>query len=332
MLPRSLLAWTTLAALVAGGCSGLRLGLIDASVKRPSNIAVYFTVDTRDDQPVPSLTAQSFRIYEDGQPISAHESKQTILNPEVAAAHHTLLLIDMSGSVQGSGDVAVIQEAARAFGERVQRYQKVGIYAFDGSPQIYPIAGFSAGGGLANGAGRLGAFKGRDPSTNLNGAILEGLKVLRRQMAAAQAPLSFGTLVVFTDGTDRAHRVPRAQVERELYETDIEVLVIGVGAEIDEGSLKRIGKNGTILSKDRTQIATSFKAAAARVEASSKHYYLLGYCSPARAGKHELRVEATHQGQTGSLTYEFDASGFGPNCDPAARPTFNVRRPGKAKK
>jgi len=331
MVPRALLALTTLVALATGGCAGLRLGLIDASARRPSNLAIYFTVDNNDDQPVPSLTAQSFRIYEDGQPISVHESKQTILNPEVAAAHHTLLLIDMSGSVTGSGDVSVIQEAARAFGERIQKYQKVGIYAFDGDTQIHPIAPFTTGGALANGAGRLGSFKSRDPSTNLNGAVLEGLKVLRRQMSSSAAPLTFGTLVVFTDGTDRAHRVTREQLERELYETDLEVMVIGVGAEIDEGSLRRIGKNGTILTKDRSQITAYFHAAAARVEASSKHYYLLGYCSPSRAGKHELRIETTHQGQSGSLTYEFDAAGFAPGCDPTAKPAFNVRRPAKGK-
>jgi uncharacterized protein YegL len=330
MLPRLLLALTTLGALAASGCAGLRLSLIDASVKRPSNIAVYFTVDTTEDQPVPSLTAEQFKIYEDGQPISVLESKQTILNPEVAAAHHTLLLIDMSGSVTGSGDVSVIQEAARGFAERVQKYQKVAIYAFDGSPQIHPIVGFGSGGAVANGAARLGSYKARDPSTNLNGAVLEGMKLLRRQMTTSAAPLTFGTLVVFTDGTDRAHRVTREQLEREVYETDLDVMVIGVGAELDESSLRRIGKTQTILNKDRSQIAASFKAAADRVEASSKHYYLLGYCSPARAGKHELRIEATFQGKTGDVTYEFDASGFGPNCDPTARPTFNVRRP-KAK-
>ena len=331
MITRTLLGIATLAAFAAGGCSGLRLGLIDASVKRPSNIAVYFTVDTTEDQPVPSLTAESFRIYEDGQPISVHESKQTILNPEVAAAHHTLLLIDMSGSVTGSGDIGVIQEAARAFADRVQKYQKVAIYAFDGSPQIHPIVGFTTGPALAAGAGRLGTFKARDPSTNLNGAVLEGLKVLRRQMTTSAAPLTFGTLVVFTDGTDRAHRIPREQLEREVYETDLDVMVIGVGAEVDESSLRRIGKTETILNKDRSQITASFQAAAARVEASSKHYYLLGYCSPARAGKHELRIEATHQGKSGDLTYEFNATGFAPNCDPTAKPTFNVRRPGKAR-
>jgi hypothetical protein len=325
-----LIAIGFVAALAAAslGCgAGLKLTLIDASVRRPSNIAVYFTVDTSDGEPVGGLTAESFRIYEDDQPVSVLESRQTILNPEVAATHYTLLLVDMSGSVTGSGDVPAIVDAARAFGERVQKYQKVAVYAFDGSATIHPIVGFSSGGALAAGVARLGSYKPRDPSTNLNGAIMEAHKVLERQITGAPTPLAFGTLVVFTDGTDRAGRVPRDQLHQHLDEAELDLVVIGVGAEINEGELRTIGRKGAILSKDRAQVASSFEAAAARVEAYSKRYYLLGYCSPSRAGKHEVRIETSAQGRSGSLAYQFDATGFGPACDPTQKPSFNLKRP-----
>lgn len=314
-----------LAASIAIGCGPkpLRLTLIDASVQRPSNIAVYFTVETSDGEPVAGLTAESFRIYEDGQPVSVLESKQTILNPEVAAAHYTLLLVDMSGSVTESGDVPVIVESARAFSDRVQKFQKVAVYAFDGSSKIHPISGFGSGAGIE----RLASFKARDPSTNLNGAVVEALQVLSRQMASSSAPLTFGTLVVFTDGTDRAQRVPRDKLHEQLDMYDVDVIVVGVGAEIDSSELASIGRDGAILSKDRAQIASSFDAAAARVEAYSKRYYLLGYCSPARAGRHVLRIETTAQGATGAYEHEFDARGFGPKCDPTRPPSFSLKRP-----
>jgi hypothetical protein len=51
------------------------------------------------------------------------ESKHTILNPEVAADHFTLLVVDMSGSVSESGDVPAIVDAASAFCDRVGKYQ-----------------------------------------------------------------------------------------------------------------------------------------------------------------------------------------------------------------
>ena len=310
-----------------GSGPGLRLGLIDGSVQRPSNVAVYFTVDTSAGEPVAGLTVDSFQIYEDEQPVSVLESKQTILNAEVAATHYTLLLVDMSGSVTESGDVAVIVEAAKAFAARVEKYQKVAVYSFDGSVHVRPIVGFSTGGQLASGIDRLGRFEARDPSTNLNGAIVESLRVLRRQMSASSTPLTFGTLVIFTDGTDRAHRVSRDQLFQELGTAEVDVMVVGVGAEIDAGELQAIGRDGAILNKDRSQIASSFEAAAARVEALSKRYYLLGYCSPARAGKHQVRIEAQVGGRSGSLIYEFDAKGFGPSCDPSRPPAFNVKRP-----
>ena len=146
-------------------------------------------------------------------------------------------------------------------------------------------------------------------------------------MHAASTPLSFGTLVVFTDGTDRAQRVTRDQLYKELDTTDVDVMVIGVGAEVDGGELRAIGRRGAILSKDRAQIATSFERAAARVEAFSKRYYLLGYCSPARAGEHIVRIETTVNGKTGWQEYKFDARGFGPTCDPMRPPAFSVKRP-----
>ncbi len=309
--------------LVASCSKQLKLTLIDASVQRPSNVAVYFTVETANGEPVAGLTADAFRIYEDNQPVSILESKQTILNAEVAATHYTLLLIDMSGSVTESGDVPVIVEAARGFSERVQKFQKVAVYAFDGSPDIRQISGFGAGGGID----ALSSFKGRDPSTNLNGAVLEGIKVLHRQMASSPTPLTFGTLVVFTDGTDRAQRVPRDKLHEQLDKLDIDTMVVGVGAEIDGSELRAIGRHGAILSKDRAQIRASFDAAAARVEAFSKRYYLLGYCSPARAGEHVLRIETNANGASGSYEHKFDARAFGPNCDPTRTPTFNIKRP-----
>jgi hypothetical protein len=319
-----LLACVVVAAACGGSNRSLKLTLLDASVQRPSNVAVYFTVETASGEPVAGLAAERFQIYEDGQPVSVLESKQTILNPEVAAAHYLLLLIDMSASVSESDDVNVIVDGARQFGARVQKYQKVAVYAFDGSPSLHRVVGFTAGPQEA--IEQLSGYRPRDPSTNLNGAILEALKTLRSQMRSSPLPLTFGTLVVFTDGTDRAHRVPRERVHEELALAEMDVMVIGVGNEIDEGELRSIGKDGAILSKDRAQIAQAFEQMAARVEAHSKRYYLLGYCSPARAGDHEVTIETAHGGNRGALAYRFSAASFGPDCDPTRKPSFSLRR------
>ncbi|HEY5089709.1 MAG TPA: VWA domain-containing protein [Polyangia bacterium] len=327
---RTIPAWSlaiscSLLAGLSAGCAGLNLRLVDASVRKPSNVAVYFTVDTRGGQPVANLTPQDFHIYEDKQPVSILESKQTILQPEVAAIHYTLLLIDMSGSVVDSGDMPALIQAASSFGERVGPYQKVAVYTFDGSPHLTPVVGF--GGNVRAGVAALATRRPRDPSTNLNGAVIEGTRLLTQQMEHAPVPLRFGTLVVFTDGTDRAHRASPEDVDRALDGAGFETYVIGAGQEVDRTQLSRIGRSGTFTSQNRADVQKGFDEIGARIEAASRRFYLLSYCSPSRAGEHEVEVEAIAAGRSGRLSYRFNANGFGPNCDPKQKPAFDVHHP-----
>ena len=321
-------------ALIAGiGCARLELTSIKATQQRPSNVAVYFKVQTESGEPVSSLTANSFRIYEDGQLVSQYESKQTILNPQVAAIHYTLLLVDMSGSVSESGNSELIAQAVGTFTDRVEKLQKVGIYAFDGSPDIYPIAAFTdQEGGVKAGVQQLTTFQPKDPSTNLHGAVVKALDELDGALGRATQPLKFGTLVVFTDGTDRANRVAAEAMSQHIREKPFDVFAIGLGAEMKEPQLKEIGKNGTAMAADKNAVVKAFDDIGAKVEARTKSYYLLSYCSPSRAGKHLVRIEASavdSQGKNekiGSLQADFDATGFAPGCDPNAPPSFDVTK------
>jgi hypothetical protein len=322
--------FSALSLLVATGC-GLNLQLVDATVKKPSNVAVYFSVVDHKGDGVANLAAQQFHIYEDGKLVSPFESKQTILNPEVAAVQYTLLLVDMSGSVVQSGSVGELTDAAQAFSQRVSKLQEVAVYAFDGAKEIHPIVGFTSGGGsVQGGINALRSYKPRDPSTNLNGAVVEALSVLAKQMDKAQQPLRFGTLVVFTDGTDHAHRVSREDLVKALDDSapQISVFVIGVGAEVDPSELRAIGRSGAVLSKNPAEVKAAFDKIAQKVEDFTKSFYLLSYCSPARAGEHDVRVEAdVNKRGKGSLDYHFKADGFQPNCDPNTKPSFDVHHP-----
>ena len=49
-----------------------------------------------------------------------------------------------------------------------------------------------------------------------------------------------------------------------------------------------------------------------RIVGYTRRYYLLSYCSPARAGKHVVTIEAHAEDASGQLRYEFDAKGFEP--------------------
>jgi hypothetical protein len=319
---------TTLASslgVLLASCGGLRLTLVDSAYQRPSNVAVYFTVDTAGGEPVGGLAATDFRILEDGALVSPTESQQTIVNPEVAAEHYTLLLVDMSGSVVESDQVPALQAAATELVSQVEgNNQRVAVYAFDGSEDIHAIVGFTTSGGATSGVARLGSFRPQDPSTNLHGAVLQGFTVLDEALARSRVPLHFGTVVVFTDGSDRAARVSRQDMNRAIDASPYDVFAIGVGSEIDEGTLGDVGRDGYVLVEDSEAITEAFRQVAARIVQMTQRFYLLSYCSPARAGTHRVTVQAVTPDATGELTYEFDASGFGPNCNPNAPPPFAV--------
>jgi hypothetical protein len=327
------LSSVAIAALVLAlpACAaGLKLTPIKATQNKPSNVAVYFKVQTSSGDPVGGLSAEQFRIYEDGALVSQYESKQTILNPEVAASHYTLLLVDMSGSVSESGNRDSVVEAASKFTERVEKSQKVAVYAFDGSAELHPIVPFTDSAGARAGVQRLASYKPQDPSTNLNGAVVHGLEELERALSRSEHPLRFGTLVVFTDGTDRAARVPADEMRKRVRDSAYDVFAIGLGAEIQESQLKDVGKDGTTMAKDKEAVVKAFDTIGERIEASTKSFYLLSYCSPARAGKHEVKIEAQaklgNDERTGALRSEFDATGFGPTCDPNTPPTFDLTK------
>lgn len=322
-----------LLAAACGGAGGLEVKRINSAQAKPNNVWVFFTV-MDGEEPVGGLTAKDFKIHEDGQLISEFESKQTIQNPEVAAVMYTMLLVDMSGSVTESGQTDTLVDGAKSFSDKVGKSQKVGVYAFDGSEKITPIVPFTeAQGSVEGGLERLRTYKSKDPSTNLYGAVIEGLKELRTSLDREQKPLKFGTLVVFTDGTDRAARITPDEMSEEMDKKDYEhfdIYAIGVGGELDESYLDDVGPDGTVLVSDRAKVKEAFDQIADRIERHMKRFYLLSYCSPSRKGEHEVTIKVDSEKHGGgSLEYKFDAEGFGPppECDPERKPTFDMKNP-----
>jgi len=319
-------------------CGGLTVTRVNSAQDRPNNVWVFFTVKDGE-QPVGGLGAEDFKIYEDGKLVSAFESQQQILNPEVAAVSYTLLLLDMSGSVTESGGANVLVDAALQFTERVGKSQKVAVYAFDGDKRIHPVVPFTeTKGSVEHGLEGLRKYKAVDPSTNLHGAVVEGLKTLKVGLDRDQKPLKFGTLVVFSDGTDRAARVSEqdmnAAIDAEVYK-NYELFAVGVGGEMEESTLNSIGRHGSELVADGEKLGEAFDRVAERIESHMKRFYLLSYCTPARAGDHRVRIVAksaskkdsgSTSSKSGQLEYDFNADNFGPppRCDATRKPKFKL--------
>ena len=322
---RPMLTLGVVACSVACGGS-LKPTLIEASHGKPSNVAMFFAVDDSDGEPVASLLSSDFNVYEDGRIVSRDESRQTIVNPEIAAVHYTVLLVDMSASVTESDQVGRIVSASTEFVTAVENEQRVAVYAFDGSKDLHEIVPFTESDARASqGIGKLSTFVTKDPSTNLNGAVVQALDELKEGLRGATVPLRFGTLVVFTDGTDHAGRVQLQETLDAIEASQFSVYAIGVGNEIDDSTLSRIGKHGYIRVEDSNALSAAFKELGDRIVRFTRRYYLLSYCSPARAGKHTVTIEAVSKKAKGELSYEFDAEGFGPNCDATRPPPFDTK-------
>ncbi len=325
----ALVACIIVIASASACAAGPHMHLFNSSVKKPSNVALYFSVETDSGAPVPGLSAEDFQIYEDGHLISPYESNQTILNPEMSVVHYVVLLLDLSGSITESGSLPALMDAAGAFVDRIveNKSAHLAIYGFDGAADLHPIVGFTRNAGAAKAAlTHLKNYQPKDPSTNLNGAVLASMQVLERRLEKSTQPLRFATLVAFTDGTDRAHRVSDDEMLTKLENSDVNVFAIGLGGEISPAQLGRIGNSGFVSALGEDNLLGAFNDIALRIEGAARKFYLLSYCSPARAGTHQLQISAMVEGKSGSLTHEFDAADFRPNCDPKTKPSFPIGR------
>jgi hypothetical protein len=321
-----LFAVTLAGSLLATGCgSSLQLKLVRAAQYKSGNVAMFFSVKTSTGGAVTNLIADDFSIYEDGRLVSVEEARRTVINPEVATGQYALLLIDMSGSITERDQLLYVVRLVQEFVAQVGQLQKVAIFAFDGSRDIYEITPFTnSQNDLWRGLTALQEFRSRDPSTNLYGAVVRATEKLNAVLKSSGAPAYYGTLVVFTDGTDQAARVSSDRMLKVLSSSGVTRFAIGIGDKTDNETLERIGSDQYIHVQDNKALALAFREIGIRVLTNSHQYYLVTYCSPARSGKHEVTVTASGKDARGELKYTFDARGFRTGCDPTALPPFNI--------
>ncbi|MBN2108059.1 MAG: VWA domain-containing protein, partial [Deltaproteobacteria bacterium] len=251
--------------------------LVIGHAQTPSNIYLFFTVEDGNGKPVTGLQNKDFEIYEDDIPISQLEGSQTIFpNPSVYTMA-TVLLLDMSGSLLNADPsiFASLKDSAAAFLDNVagEQGQEVAIYYFDGQAQIHKLAEFSNDIASLKAtiqsltAEGIKAAAGWDPSTNLNGAVQQGLAALdAARTATGTDKLFIGTLVTFTDGTDQAHLVSDEAAVASVTAATHYSFTIGLGGEIDESHLKNLGRSGFAFAGDAEELNAAFNEIADTIQ------------------------------------------------------------------
>jgi hypothetical protein len=246
---------------------------------------------------------------------------------ELAAVHRAMLLVDMSGPITEGDTRNRLAQAAARFVTAARRNQPVTVYAFDGGARIRRIEEYPKGEEVVEEVGGLTSYTSHDTSSNLHSAVVEALKELDARLMATAKPIRIGTLAVFVQGPDLARRVEEDAMHDAIDETTHHLLGIGIEGHEYDGS--HLGDDGSYTASSMSTLSGAFTQAGERAAHLADQYYLLSYCSPARAGERSLRVEVIttdSEGKeiSGRLTTEFDASGFTAGCNSQAPPRFVI--------
>ena len=323
-LTRFLTSALVLSAM-GGGCGGtLKVSKLGASAQRPANVALFLSVMDKAGQPVGGLALANFRVYEDKKLISETKGKRALLDTGIASSRSSLLLVDLSGPMVDSEDLPELAKAVGQFVDKVGASQSVAVSVFDGNDEVAPLFGFGANMETAKVVDAVRKFRPRNRNTNLNGAVFQGLGVLKEQLAAATTPEKGASLVVFTDRGNLAHSVNPSVLEQALKDAPVDVYVVATGEKVSRPEIAAIGHSGIFISNDPKAFKKGFEQVTAKLATASDGCYIFSYCTPKRKGDHKLRLEVAVPGDTGDLTYEFSADSFKAGCSPKKRPSFSA--------
>jgi len=323
---------TSFFVALSSGCHSLgsiRLAEVATTTGKPSNVATVVSV-TQKGQPVADLGIAAFRLSENGQDLDPSAVGLRLLDTSSVAAFHTVLLIDL-GHATTEDKKRQLSRAAAAFVRRVRQKQSVTVMAFDGSPHIRLVGDFTV---EPTGTGpeqleNVMLMVPADRSRNLNGAVVSALDILDGRLDRSSRPVRLGTLVVFSRGPDVAGRVTNAHLDERVSRSEHQFVYVAVAGDPDNDRVAALSNRGKVEAQATDTLPIAFEDAAILANKLVTQYYLISYCSPARAGERSLRVEVevnADDGRTETDAFEtrFDSSGFSPACNSGNPPRFTL--------
>lgn len=322
----------TVAILSCGGddeeSPSLVVNIENQFVNLPSNVSVFFQVTDPSGNGQAGLTEADFNIYENGNLISDFEAVRKIQPNERIFDYNIMLLLDLSGSVLGSENLDPLKQAAQGFidevlpsdGEASQGAIKMEIWWFDGSQNIKQLQPATTDVEVLTASiNGISSNMSSDNSTNLYGAVVQGVEVASQRLSQTRQLDEIGSsaVVIFTDGTDQANRVSKGQALEAVdkADRDISFYTIGLGGEIDQDVLRDIGKTSFVSAVNIGELLNSFKEIGDLINNRANSFYLLEYCSPKRSGNNQLTIEVVKGSLKGSANSLFDASDFNGSCN-----------------
>ncbi len=298
----------------------------------PSRVSIFFKVEDSNGNPISGLTKDNFTIFEQGRNddkellLSKDEATRVISDNRQVFRYHNILVLDLSGSVLNNS-LDQLKTSANNFVDDViaangNSSATVGIWWFDGRDKLHQLIGFSSDkNALQTAINGIDHSISTDNSTDPFGAVLKSTQLAKSKLAEDEIEgiLSAVSIVVFTDGTDQAARYSKTDAYDAVDDAPegINFYTIGLGNEIDEKVLKRIGKSSSVFADNTAALDLKFEEIAGLISSEANSYYLFEYCTPKRDGSgiSDLHMVVKKDGAVGKKITQFDATGFADDCD-----------------
>ncbi|HLK41069.1 MAG TPA: hypothetical protein VKU41_30165 [Polyangiaceae bacterium] len=296
-----------------------------------SAVALFFNVQDCEGRSATRLDAGAFTVLENGNPLSV-EAQTTIL-PKNGIAPFVELVLDVSSHTNALR--SQMFAGAENFVQQLQVTDHlpaaIGIETFAGEQQITeqlaPTLDTSV---LMAKLQSLAKFVDPDPnSTNLYGAVIQSLAALDQAeqnfvYQNAGGAFAAGFAVLFTDGLDTSGYYTQGQAvtaENSDFNNQVIAVALQDSSDYNLAALNALTYGGqTLINSPNPMVAESreFPYLATYVSGELSGSYLLGYCSPRRAGASNVTVEVANTTNAVTANLVFNTDGFGPGCGAAA--------------
>ncbi|MEM1322457.1 MAG: VWA domain-containing protein, partial [Bacteroidota bacterium] len=293
----------------------------------PSRVSVFFRVEDTAGNPVSGLTEENFTLFEQGRNddnellLSKDEATRVISDNRQVFSYNNILVLDLSGSVLNNS-LEQLKASANNFVDDViavngNSSASLGVWWFNGRNELHELIDFTSDkDALHEAINSIDPSISTDNSTDLFGAVLKSTQLAKSKLAENEITgiLSAVSVVVFTDGTDQAARYSREEAYTAVDNAPqgIHFYTIGLGNEIDDTVLKRIGKSSSVFADDTAALDQKFEEIAGLISDEANSYYLFEYCTPKRDGSgiSDLHMVVKKDGAIGRKITQFDATGF----------------------